>query len=156
MIAASATAWLASGRERRSSWRVSCTSTQRGGNLTVCFCCLLGFHSDLNGLHSSRCTMYDALQHPMFASLRLDARQTAATLHAAAHPQHGQGLVHVQSLHGSYDSTATSTAASNTVRFLHYYRGAAQVCTPTSGRSHAHSFNLAHAVHHYCDALPIL
>ena len=106
--------------------------------------------------------MYDALQHPMFASLRLDAHQTAATLHAAAHPQQqGQGLQHVQSLHGSYDSSATSSShlnGSSTVRYLHYYRGAAPVCTPTSGRSHALSFNMAHAApqHHLCDALPIL
>lgn len=111
--------------------------------------------------------MYDALQHPMFASLRLDPRQTAATLHAAAHPQQpgqGQGFQHVQSLHGSYDSSISSSAhpaaggnnSSSTVRYLHYFRGAAQVCTPTSGRSHAHSFNIARSVSHYCDALPIL
>jgi len=114
--------------------------------------------------------MYDALQHPMFASLRLDARQTAATLQAATHPQqhqqqqHGQAFQQVQSLHGSYDSSSSSSshhlhgaaAGTSTVRYLHYYRGAAQVCTPTSGRSHALSFNLAHAAHHFCDALPIL
>ena len=120
--------------------------------------------------------MYDALQHPMFASLRLDARQTAATLQAAAHPQlqhqqghgHGQAFQHVQSLHSSYDSSssapnphhphhgAAAGTSTSTVRYLHYYRGAAQVCTPTSGRSHALSFNLAHAAHHFCDALPIL
>lgn len=89
--------------------------------------------------------MHDALQHPVFASLRLHPAQAAATLHDAATSSTDQNHHH--------NNNCTNDSA---VRYLHYYRGDLPVSTPTSGRSHLPSFSLTHASNAFCDALPIL
>jgi len=88
--------------------------------------------------------MIDALQHPVFASLRLNPAQAAATLHVAATSSANQT---------NHPNNINNDSA---VRYLHYYRGDLPVCTPTNGRSHLPSFSLNHTSNASCDALPIL